>query len=98
MAGTVMAGTVMAGAGEAADGKPRRTLSLRARLLAGLIALTACFLIVMGLVSAVVLSTLEHNQFDDSLRLAVREPISAIAEATAGFSASYYSFRTSSWA
>jgi hypothetical protein len=43
----------------------RRSLSLRARLLTGLIALTAMFLVVMGVVTTVVLGTLERNQLND---------------------------------
>jgi signal transduction histidine kinase len=42
-------------------------LSLRARLLAGLIAVTAVFLIIMGTVSAFVVSGHLEAQFDDSL-------------------------------
>jgi two-component system, OmpR family, sensor kinase len=42
-------------------------LSLRARLLAGLIAVTAVFLIIMGTVSAFVVSDHLEAQFDDSL-------------------------------
>jgi two-component system OmpR family sensor kinase len=42
-------------------------LSLRARLLAGLIAVTATFLLIMGTVSAVVLSNHLDDQFNDSL-------------------------------
>jgi two-component system OmpR family sensor kinase len=74
----------------------RRSLSLRARLLSGLIALTAAFLVVMGLVSTVVLSTLEQDQFNDELRLAARQPVPAIAQATDGFAAAYLSLRAGS--
>jgi two-component system OmpR family sensor kinase len=74
----------------------RRSLSLRARLLAGLIALTAIFLVVMGAVSTVVLGTLEQDQFNDELRLAARQPMGAIAQATDGFAAAYLSLRTGS--
>jgi two-component system OmpR family sensor kinase len=42
-------------------------LSLRARLLAGLIAVTATFLLIMGTVSAVVMSNHLDAQFNDSL-------------------------------
>ena len=42
-------------------------LSLRARLLAGLIAVTATFLLIMGTVSAVVMSNHLDDQFNDSL-------------------------------
>ena len=72
----------------------RRSLSLRARLLAGLIALTAVFLVVMGVVSTVVLSNLEQNQFNAELQLAARQPVPQIAKATDGFAAAYLSLRT----
>ena len=42
-------------------------LSLRARLLAGLIAVTALFLVIMGTVSAFVIGGHLEAQFDDSL-------------------------------
>ena len=71
----------------------RRTLSLRARLLIGLIALTAMFLVVMGVVSTVVLGRLEQNQFNAELRLAARQPVGQIAEGTDGFAAAYLSLR-----
>jgi len=70
---------------------PRRSLSLRSRLLAGLIALTACFLIVMGVVSSVVLGKLEQDQFNADLRLAVRQPITQVVKETDGFAAAYLS-------
>jgi hypothetical protein len=72
----------------------RRSLSLRARLLTGLIALTAIFLVVMGVVSIVVLGTLEQNQSAAELRLAARQPVVDIAKATDGFAAAYLSLRT----
>jgi signal transduction histidine kinase len=72
----------------------RRTLSLRARLLTGLIALTTIFLVVMGVVSTVVLSTLEHDQFNAELQLAARQPAADIAKGTDGFAAAYLSLRT----
>jgi len=75
-----------------ADG--RRSLSLRARLLAGLIALTAIFLVVMGVVSTLVLGTAEKNQFNAELRLAARQSVLEIEKAPAGFSAAYLSLRT----
>jgi signal transduction histidine kinase len=76
---------------------PRRSLSLRSRLLAGLIALTACFLIVMGVVSSVVLGRLEQDQFNTDLRLAVRQPISEIVKGTDGFAAAYFSLRSGTY-
>ena len=72
----------------------RRSLSLRTRLLAGLIALTATFLVVMGLVSIVVLRTLEQNQFNQEVRLAARQSVQEIAQGTDGFAAAYLSLRT----
>ncbi len=72
----------------------RRALSLRARLLAGLIALTAVFLVVMGLVSSVALGKLEQDQFNAELKLAARQPISAIAKAPDGFAAAYLALGT----
>jgi len=48
-------------------------LSLRARLLAGLIAVTAAFLVIMGTVSAFVISGHLQAQFDDSLLAALGE-------------------------
>jgi two-component system OmpR family sensor kinase len=75
----------------------RRSLSLRGRLLAGLIALTAVFLVVMGVVSTVVLGHLEQNQFNTDLRLAARQPVAQIIQATDGFAAAYLSPRTGAY-
>ena len=72
----------------------RRSLSLRTRLLAGLIALTATFLVVMGVVSTVVLRTLEQNQFNAEVRLAARQSVQEIAQGTDGFAAAYLSLST----
>jgi signal transduction histidine kinase len=47
----------------------RRRLSLRSRLLAGLIAVTGAFIIVMGVVSTVVYQRLATEQFDDNIVL-----------------------------
>ena len=69
----------------------RRSLSLRARLLAGLIALTAIFLVVMGVVTTVVLGTLERNQLNGEVRLASRQSVNGIAAGTEGFAAAYLS-------
>jgi signal transduction histidine kinase len=74
--------------------RQRRSLSLRARLLAGLIALTATFLVVMGAVSSVVLSRLEQDQFNTELGLAARQPAAALLKSTDGFAAAYLSPRT----
>jgi signal transduction histidine kinase len=75
----------------------RRALSLRSRLLAGLIALTACFLIVMGVVSSVVLGRLEQDQFNADLRLAIRQPVAEVVKGTDGFAAAYLSLRTGAY-
>ncbi len=84
----------MTARGVTARGWGRRSLSLRARLLAGLIALTAMFLVVMGVVSTVVLGTLEQDQFNAELRLAARQGVAQIAQGTDGFAAAYLSLRT----
>jgi signal transduction histidine kinase len=68
-----------------------RSLSLRARLLTGLIALTATFLVVMGVVTTVVLGTLEGNQLNGEVRLASRQSVLGIAAGTEGFAAAYLS-------
>jgi signal transduction histidine kinase len=77
--------------------KRRRALSLRARLLAGLIALTAVFLVVMGVVSSVALGRLEQDQFNAELKLAARQSVAAIAKAPDGFAAAYLSPRTGAY-
>ena len=75
-------------------GRPRltrRSLSLRARLLAGLIALTTTFLVVMGVVTTVVLGTLERNQLNAEVKLASRQSVRGIAAGADGFAAAYLS-------
>jgi signal transduction histidine kinase len=57
----------------------RGRLSLRSRLLAGLIAVTALFLIVMGVVTAIVLGRSEQTEFDAALKLAGSVKVSDIA-------------------
>jgi two-component system OmpR family sensor kinase len=64
-------------------------LSLRARLLAGLVAVIAVFLIVMGTVSIIVLGTLEQDQFNANLRLAGRQSVPELVKSTDGYSAVY---------
>jgi signal transduction histidine kinase len=81
----------------ASGGKRRRALSLRARLLAGLIALTAVFLVVMGVVSSLALGKLDQDQFNAELRLAARQPIGQIALAPDGFAAAFLSLRTGAY-
>jgi signal transduction histidine kinase len=74
--------------------RARRSLSLRARLLAGLIALTAMFLVVMGVVTTIVLGTLERNQLNAEIRLASRQSVGGLAAGADGFSAAYLSLNT----
>jgi two-component system OmpR family sensor kinase len=66
-------------------------LSLRARLLAGLIALTTTFLVVMGVVTTVVLGTLDRNQLNAEVRLASRQSVMEMAAGADGFAAVYVS-------
>jgi two-component system OmpR family sensor kinase len=67
-----------------------RKWSLRSRLLAGLIAVTAVFLIVMGVVSTIVLGNLEDDQFHTDLALTAKQNVEDIATATNGYGAAYY--------
>ena len=67
----------------------RSRLSLRSRLLAGLITITALFLIVMGVVTTVVLSNIEQDQFNTDLRLTVRESVPEVADLPTGYAAAY---------
>jgi two-component system OmpR family sensor kinase len=67
--------------------------SLRTRLLAGLIAITATFLVVMGVVSAIVLGNLDEDQFSTDLGLTAKESLADIATATSGYGAAYFSAR-----
>ncbi len=67
------------------------SLSLRARLLAGLIVLTTTFLVVMGVVTTIVLGTLERDQLNAEVRLAASQSVSSMAAGTGGFSAAYLS-------
>ena len=69
----------------------RRSLSLRARLLAGLIVLTTTFLVVMGVVTTIVLGTLERDQLNAEVGLAASQSVSSMAAGTGGFSAAYLS-------
>ena len=67
----------------------RGRLSLRSRLLAGLITITALFLIVMGVVTTLVLGNIEQDQFNTDLGLTVRESLSEIANLPGGYAAVY---------
>jgi len=60
-------------------GPGRGRLSLRARLLAGLIGVIALFLIVMGVVTTLVLSNNEQNQFNSDLQLSARIKVGEVA-------------------
>jgi len=67
----------------------RGRLSLRSRLLAGLITITALFLIVMGVVTTFVLGTTEQDQFNTDLNLTVKETLSEVANLQNGYVAVY---------
>ena len=67
----------------------RGRLSLRSRLLAGLIAITALFLVVMGAVTTIVLGTSEHNQFTSDLILTARVKLSEIQGVQGGYAVAY---------
>ena len=71
----------------------RGRLSLRSRLLAGLITVTALFLIVMGVVTTVVLGNSEQAQFNTDLSLTARVKLSEIADLTGGYAAAYIILR-----
>jgi signal transduction histidine kinase len=74
----------------------RGRLSLRSRLLAGLITVTALFLVIMGVVTTVVLSTSEQDQFNSDLALTVRVKLSEIGSLQGGYVVAYYSGATRS--
>jgi two-component system OmpR family sensor kinase len=83
------------GGGEANRRAARwRGWSLRTRLLAGLIALTTVFLVVMGVVSTIVIGATERNQLNDDLRLTASQSPAKIAAAISGYAAAYLSVRT----
>jgi signal transduction histidine kinase len=67
----------------------RGRLSLRSRLLAGLIAITALFLIVMGVVTAITLHNTEQDQFNTDLGLTLNDSLSEIAYLQNGYAAAY---------
>jgi signal transduction histidine kinase len=72
----------------------RGRLSLRSRLLAGLITITALFLIVMGVVTTVFLGTSERDQFNAELVLATRVKLSALPGLQGGYAVAYYDLAT----
>jgi signal transduction histidine kinase len=71
-------------------------LSLRSRLLAGLMTITALFLVVMGVVTAVVLGTSEHDQFNSELVLAARAKLSELSGLDETYAVTYYDLSTRS--
>ena len=71
-------------------GPDRGRLSLRSRLLAGLITVTALFLVIMGVVTTVVLGNSEQDQFNSDLALTVRIKLSEIASLQGGYAVAYY--------
>jgi signal transduction histidine kinase len=74
----------------------RGRLSLRSRLLAGLITITAVFLIVMGVVTTVVLSNIEQDQFNTDLGLTLKESVPEIADLQSGYAAAYINVKSRS--
>ena len=76
-------------------GSGRGRLSLRSRLLAGLITVTALFLIIMGVVTTVVLGNSEQDQFRSDLTLTVRIKLSEVASLQ-GYAVAYYNTGTRS--
>ena len=75
-------------------GSGRGRLSLRSRLLAGLITVTALFLIVMGVVTTVVLGNSEQSQFNSDLALTARIKLSEVADLTGGYAVVYINLPT----
>ncbi len=70
-------------------GVGRGRLSLRARLLTGLITVTALFLIIMGVVTTVVLGNSEQDQFNSDLSLTARIKLTEVANLPAGYATAY---------
>jgi signal transduction histidine kinase len=77
-------------------GPGRGRLSLRSRLLAGLITVTALFLIIMGVVTTVVLGNSERDQFKSDLALTVRLKLSELGSLQGGYTVAYYNIQTRS--
>ncbi len=74
----------------------RGRLSLRSRLLAGLITVTALFLIIMGVVTTVVLGNSEQDQFNSDLTLTARFKLSELGSLQGGYAVAYYNVATRS--
>src|SRR6202034_3924642 len=68
-------------------GTRRGRLSLRSRLLAGLIAITALFLVVMGVVTTLVLGVTEHNEFNTDLQLTAKSSLKSFSTVASGYAA-----------
>jgi two-component system OmpR family sensor kinase len=77
-------------------GSGRGRLSLRSRLLAGLITVTALFLIIMGVVTTVVLGNSEQGQFNSDLALTGRLKLSELSSLPGGYAVAYYNTNTRS--
>jgi len=75
-------------------GSGRGRLSLRSRLLAGLITVTALFLIIMGMVTTVVLGNSEQSQFNSDLSLTARIKLTEVADLTGGYAVVYINLPT----
>jgi len=75
-------------------GTGRGRLSLRSRLLAGLITVTALFLIIMGVVTTVVLGNSEQDQFNSDLSLTARIKLSEVADLADGYAVIYINLPT----
>src|SRR5215471_9949114 len=75
-------------------GSGRGRLSLRSRLLAGLLTVTALFLIIMGVVTTVVLGNSEQNQFNSDLLLSARIKLTEVADLTGGYAVVYINLPT----
>ena len=73
------------------NGRPR--LSLRARLLTALLAVSTVFLLVLGLVAALAFGTRIGNVFDAQLHVAARRPIATML-GTGDSYVAYYSYGT----
>ena len=81
--------------GTATTARRRRSLSLRGRLLVGLIGLTAVFLVVMGVVSSLVLGHLRAEPVQHRPEAGrPGSPITQIVKGADGFAAAYLSPRT----
>ena len=76
------------------SGSGRGRLSLRSRLLAGLLTVTALFLIIMGVVTTVVLGHSEQSQFNSDLSLTARIKLAEVANLTGGYGAVYINLPT----